>query len=439
MLTSLSTYVTIALSVLMPIANAYAQADAPTDIVEEYLASVGACFEDYRFGSVQFNFPEDQPQIRGKAGESISISGTVANTNEYPIPQGKILARVLQQDQRVAPENWHPIVGEYSLPDTYSLTPQGNVPFTFSWNIPSQAPTGIYRVEFYFVANSRYIFAGIPFVSNVSGGSALFSVEGTSDAGAVFDRSSVTLQGEKLELRSVPPILSATEAVSIATKIGATGANPISATLHTALHGWADTDGTPAISESTKDITISNTESLEIPFTWDVPRPGTFQLVLTATPTDSTLLPSIIKIRFSVEGNVQRIMYSGIGGYKADQAVITTCVANSTSGTGAGSIHTKVTSKDGSTIGESSTPVDPAVSVTTINIPRQAFSSTVQINTQAMNDQGDVIDEQTVEYTPDMFKTGGTPNTVLILLSLACVVFVLGGILFYLYKKQRAL
>ncbi len=411
--------------------------EGPGGLLGDHFDQSQKCFSDYQFGSVQFVF--DQEQIKITAGTTLEIRGTVRNTNDYPLGEGKILARVLREDNDVADKNWHPIVAEQTLPEDYSIAAKSDKSFVFQWDVPGKAPSGKYRVEFFYMAGNHTIFAGIPYVANVSGGSVLVTVdEHAAPQALTFDRSSVVLQGNGLELRAVPPVLSASEPVKGSVDLRSIGSEATSFHLKTALYSWSDTDGTPALLETNSDGTVAPDEAVSVPFEWNTPVAGVYQLVITATPNDTSILPSIIKIRFPIQGNAPRILYSGFGVFLPDHALVTTCVVNGTIGEGKGSVNTKVLA-NGVVVGDASTDSSSEMSVINLEIPRDKIAGAITIQSEARNEKGDVVDSQNVTYTPDLLPR--EPISVFWVV----IPFIIAGLIalsipvYYLMKKRNTL
>lgn len=377
--------------------------DLPSEVQEifsTYVGSRDSCLAAYQLGSVVFLFDGSVASRSFKPGQSMTISGNIQNTNPYPIAQGKVMVRILRDDTTVAAEHWHPIVAETILPNEFNLPASDSVPFTFSWAVPNGAPGGTYRAEFHFLAGGRYSMGGLSFVPNFTAGSVLFGVQTSANPAILsFDRSSVELQNEPLALRAVPPTLAAGAPVSIQVNLTASGTSaPIPATITTALYEWSDTDGEQPLQQSSEQVSITQNQPYPVQFSWENAQAGVHELVVTATPQDSSLLPSIVRVRFPVEGNTPRVVFSGVTEVTDTEAVVTTCVVNGTHGAGAGTVTTQVAS-GGNTLATATGNVDSEVlSTVQTRLALADIGDALQVSTQASNDLGQVTDDHTVSY-----------------------------------------
>jgi hypothetical protein len=386
---------------MSPVGTA-AQTDAENGPQEQgaidYLNARAECLSHYHFGSVHFVFDESDQQQTLTAGDNLEIDGQLRNMNDYPLSQTRMLVRILREDQEVADENWHPVVAEKILDEEYDLAAHESRPFDFSWLVPAHAPSGLYRAEFFYLAGDRYPIAGVPYVPNVAGGSVLFTIRDIGVAAAVsFDRSSIKLNGESIALRSIPAALSSDKPVSITVDLDAEGDAAVPLQLRSSLYEWSDIDAEPALLDSTTFLTVKPGKSIEIPFNWDKPKAGVYELVLTAAPRDQHILPSILKVRFPVAGSAPRIIYSGIGGYSDSDAIITTCVVNGTFGSPQGSITTRVVSENG-LIQEKTSAKEKYLGTMNLRIPLDQLAGVVSVEAEARNEQGEITDTHQITY-----------------------------------------
>ena len=426
-------------------------ADTDEALLLEHLSSRGDCLTEYNFGNIALDFGTWEETGSGAltAGETLRVPGTLLNRNSYPLADGRLFARVLRHDPAVADENWHPIVAETFVPGDFSLAANGQKSFDFTWPVPANAPAGIYAVEFSYLAGNRYVMAGIPYVSNFSAGSVVFEIDPAASATPLveFDRSSVTINQKALALRAVPPSLPAQQPVTVAVSLNNSGASPVTTTVDTALYAWSDTDPKAPLVHTTQQVTVGGGASQAIPFVWEQPQPGVHELVLKTTPADPAILPSIIKVRFPIEGNVPRIIFSGVTDLTTDQVLVTTCAVNGTVGSGVGSIETAVLS-NGQTLG-SSTGVTNSAQLGSVQviIPVANLGTTLDVQTVLKNEQGVITDTNTTTYTRELLfgpnaqaaPTPATPrtNNQLWLIGIGVAIVLIGGVTMLLYRHRR--
>ncbi len=389
-----------------------ASSDGAASPLAASLSERSECLSRYRLGSVQFDFGSSAHEQSVQPGEILQVTGTLRNTNAYPLPQGRIVARILRQDARVVAAHWHPIVSEQTLDGDYALGASGQRSFTFQWPVPEGAPAGLYRAEFFYLMGNRYIFSGIPYVSNFPGGTVLFSLRGTGNQKPLveFDRASVKLNGQPLALRSVPKTLSPGSPVTVTANViapPAAGAQPsvsIPVSIRTALYEWSDTDGESPLEDATNAHVLASGENLPISFRWENARPGVYELVLTATPEDPALLPSLLRVRFPIAGYTPRIIFSGVTETSQATATVATCVVNGTKGKGTGSVTTRVLSNGA--------PVREVTDDTGLTLASSVFqvavgSDALEVQTEARDEGGNVTDAHRIMYAPGTFAPLG--------------------------------
>lgn len=438
--------------------NAESATQIPPESIESlntYVDSRNACLEDYQLGSVLFTFDETDDSRIAEAGQPIAFSGTIKNTNTFPMPQGKVFVRILREDATVADENWHPIVAEFTLPEEFNIPAQGEAPFLFTWIVPTTAQTGEYRAEFNFLGAGRYSLTGLTFVPNFTGGNSPFYVKNGGSAQHLnFARDSVTLNDSPYALRSVPPQFQPGIPLTIGTSLQNAGTvEPITANVTMKLFEWSDTDGEAPVAESTQEVTIAPGQSTPLTFTWDQTLSGVYELVMTAEPLDGEAVPSILRVRFPVEGNTPRIMFSGITDVTNGEATITTCVINGTVGTGGGSVTTAAVI-NGQTLGSTTGELEAGILTTTsTTVPINDVANPLLVSTEAKDENGVVTDSHMTAYKLDELlpntenspvEAADTVNTVsdrttmwLVIAIVSIVVLILIAVIVGLVRKRK--
>ncbi|MDO8512555.1 MAG: hypothetical protein Q7S57_04735 [bacterium] len=424
---------------------------APVDLARK------ECSDRYRFGSVVFSFDQTSNNQVTNPGEKLKVTGTVKNNNEYPLPDGQVLVRVLRQDTKVEQRDWHPFVADIPMNGMMLLANESK-PFNFEWTVPALAPAGTYRVEFFYQAAGRYSMAGLPFIANATGGSVLFTVKSAGIETAVsFDRSSVLLNGKPLGLRSVPPTLATDKPVTVSAKLKLENNNKRSVNINLTkkLYNWSDADQTKPLSETTEVVTLKPGQTVPVNFQWDKPVEGVYQLQLSAQPENKQMLPSLLKVRFPVGGDSPRLIFAGVGKVNADgSAEVVACGLNGTFGETNGSVTTKIEA-DGKVLSEKTDAISKT-GMATILLPltKEQLMKSFSVSAQATNATGVVTDKHTVNYEPSMFgfKAAVTPKNVPvtpvtprnngIVYGLPIVLLVLilvGGVMLYIKKRDSGI
>lgn len=384
--------VSVAMARSVPVAVAQEE-NAADEAAISYLERRADCLSHYQFGSVHILLAPETSQRAITPGATLTLQGTVENMNEIPLVDGRIIARVLREDARVADEQWHPVVAEQVLPGDYGLRARETQPFTFTWVVPGRAPRGLYRVEFFYLAGQRFVFAGVPYVPNVVGAAHLFSVGVSSSPAAVaFDRGAVQLNGSPVALRSVPAAVEPGRTVTVSASLAAEGPGAQPVTMSTKVYDWSDTDGETALHTESASLTITPGIPNPVSLTWTPPGPGVYEVIFIATPADRHVLPSLLKVRFPVRGFAPRLLYAGLGGLTEDgQTVVTACTLNGTEGDGEGFARLRATVA-GRVLESAESAIGPDVAAVNFRIPNAHLSKAVTIEADVLNAEGVVTD-----------------------------------------------
>ena len=379
------------------------QAEENISALSGFFSSQIGCLGVYKYGSVKFNFEERNHLGTVITGDAVQVSGRVTNTNDFALPHGKIYARVLRHSAQVADDQWHPYVHEEWLPAEYPLEAGQGVDFTYDWQVPGLTPEGRYEIDFFYLANGRFVMAGVPYVVNMPGGMVIFEVKGAGVEAAVnFDRASVLVNGEPFKLRAIPDTLPANEAVKVDAMLMNDSSAAMSVKLTKELFAWSDTDReAPVATQAPEVVTLEPGKKYPVSFIWDNAMAGVHELVLTATPATPEVLPSVLRVRFPIEGNVPRIIYSGVTKIEGDTATVTTCAVNGTYGEGSGSVKTSMSAKGG-VIGEetTNTGLTSILFASTFEVPAENVlqGKATSLKVAAYDDKGTETDSATVNY-----------------------------------------
>lgn len=412
--------------------RAIAQEENAADLAAiAYLERRADCLSHYQFGSVHILLAPEISQRAITPGATLTLRGTVENTNEVPLADGRIVARVLREDARVADNHWHPVVAEQVLSGQYGLRAHETQPFTFTWVVPGRSPHGLYRVEFFYLAGNRFVFAGVPYVPNVVGAAHLFSVGISSSPAAVaFNRGVVQLNGSPVALRSVPAAVEPGRAVTVSASLTAEGSGAQPVTVNTKVYDWSDTDGEPPLHTESASLTVTPGIPTPLSLTWTPQGPGIYEVVFIATPADRHVLPSLLKVRFPVRGFAPRLLYAGLGGLTEDgQTVVTACTLNGTEGDGEGTARLRAT-VEGRVLESAESAIGPDVAAVNFRIPNARLSKAVTIEADVLNAEGTVTDRYvgTTAVRPTVLRDDPSsgrllpPNRGRIIAALATVV-----------------
>ncbi|HWQ59822.1 MAG TPA: hypothetical protein VN420_01590, partial [Candidatus Fimivivens sp.] len=143
------------------------------------------------------------------AGRTAVFSGVVKNNSDVPLSGITVLARIVRIiEPGNGSETLYSVVGERYLADGLVLQVSGEAPLEFSWDIPSNAPTGKYEAVLMATVGDR-----VDQISSVDsfsgpGGSGAFEVKGGELPDIIMDRSSLRLNGSEIPQTDALPSFS---------------------------------------------------------------------------------------------------------------------------------------------------------------------------------------------------------------------------------------
>lgn len=405
------------------------------------------CLAGYQLQSVVFGFPTSLPE-QYQAGQTLTVPLTLANRNAHALLRGRVIVQIFREEPpAVSDSQWHGLVDEIVLPEDLSLAPHASRQTTFTWQIPSQAPAGGYRLFFHYQTDSRFSISGLPYVTNVAGagGRVRFTVEQprAAESALRFNRTDVRVNGTRVVFRQPAPTFAEAKNTTVEMPLSALGPVPLQTAVQIGAYRWDTTEGaTPQpLHEETRALTLRPGARGRVAFSWTPPGPGTYTVAARATTRDPTVLPSLIKIRFSVLGFAPRLIFSGPTG----NGKITACVGNATSPAisetppGEGTLDIAVRSADGAEVGQRQSPISAfVVSGSSLTYPSDARGLTLTV--QAKDATGAVTDSYETRL-PDP-RDGGTRAAGRTLSGRAAVlallvVLALGGILLLIVIRFR--
>lgn len=161
------------------------------------------CFDYYSFGSVQANLITSV--ATAVTGTDLYFTGTLSNSNDYPVVDGTLYVKIFKGQDSENDGNGPDVVDQYAALTNLSIPANGTIPVSFTWSIPSNAVTGQYELATFFVTSERFNLHGLSFTDDIVGAAVPFYVDGERADYVAFDKTSVTVDGEKYFFASAPP------------------------------------------------------------------------------------------------------------------------------------------------------------------------------------------------------------------------------------------
>ena len=167
-------------------------------------ASTVNCFDYYSFGSVQVDVTASVQSA--VSGTPVSFVGKLKNANPYPVVGGSVYVKIFKDrgdgsKGRQRPRCRGPVLRPR---ENISIPANGEKPIEITWNVPSYAVSGSYKLATFFTVAKKFNLLGLPFTDDVVGNTAPFRVMGEQKASVAFKKDTVTVRWEPVLLRRLP-------------------------------------------------------------------------------------------------------------------------------------------------------------------------------------------------------------------------------------------
>ncbi len=96
------------------------------------------------------------------AGKNLSLAGTIWNSNQYPIPDVTIVARIVKLPKKLGSiyDTATDTVARIMPLDNLSLNASSSATFAFTWQVPADLMSGPYRVDLYLNEAGQFAVGG---------------------------------------------------------------------------------------------------------------------------------------------------------------------------------------------------------------------------------------------------------------------------------------
>lgn len=188
-------------------------------IVEELPQGQLACFDYYRFGSVQAELTATVAQT--VPGAEVTFKGNIINENDYPLIDGTLSVKIFRRDETVFAEgDGNPVVDQFTIEEGITLKAKDTKEASFTWKIPNNALGGEYYAAYFYTTSKRYNLMGLSFTDDVIGNQAPFLVTSDSDIQLIeLSKVNTAINNKNHNFAAYPLHFSNEEAVTIKTLI----------------------------------------------------------------------------------------------------------------------------------------------------------------------------------------------------------------------------
>lgn len=376
---------------------------SPAPIEESVFVTVPgtvSCFDYYRFGSVETHIAAEVASV--VSGVPIAFSGTIENTNPYPIVDGTLYVKIFRARAGGFDANGHDVVDQFVALSDVTIPARGRVPVSFSWQVPSAMRSGEYQVATFFMTSRKFNLMGLSFTDDVVGGTARFTVSGEETSGLQFDKASITVAGEDYQFASFPPRVSTSEPIEVRAIVRNTTSAPQRANVTWAVYQWDAQLRENAVQEEAQTVDVPAQGSAPVTIKIVNAQYPVYLAVGTVSWKDTK---SIVGVRFVREGqNRTRINFPGVLSYplrSGEENTIFSCLHNSGDGhiVGGGRLELTLSDMQGNLIHEYIYEGDVTGAMMGIAekfVPRRDYDRFV-LDARLYHD-GQFVDEAHLEY-----------------------------------------
>lgn len=412
------------------------------------------CFDFYHFQSVGFDLVTDRTAYQ--PGDTVTLTGTIKNSNTYPVFDGVLFARIAR-DNGQATTLGPDIIDETILAKDLVLPASGNLPVTLSWKVPAKLGPGSYVITFFFSVGSQFNLSGLPFTNEVVGGTQHFTIDGPRDAGLIWDRARTTVNGTPYKHIGNWPEFAHGDTATISQTLKNDSRTPATVTVTQELFSW---DSQPTdrssldIQEPSTDRLLSTSETITL-------APGATRTITYTTPSLS--LPvyylrtsaigngytSIINTRLLTTGlSLPRLNYVGLTTFplqKAATATLFACFHNTSQETTSGTVRLSLLDARDRVVAATATTTTFGGNIQVLPIsfvPSRAFG-TLTLSAEVLDTAGKVIDSYRTAYDCNRLPSGHVPcpdessdSFTFLVIGLGALVVALGVISFITRKPS---
>jgi hypothetical protein len=409
----------------------------PTQDTQNGLAN---CFAYYKFGSVQAHL--DAGVTKTVSGSPVTFSGTLQNTNPYPIVDGTLYVKIFRYPAAFDAQNGPDVVDQFVALDNITIPADGSVPASFSWTVPEYAQSGDYAAAMFFTTEHKFNLLGLSFTDDVTGNTAPFKVAGEQQSLVAFVKDAVTVGGAAYHFAEPPPHAGQAGDIAVEAEIANTSGAAQTPPVHWQLYSWDAQQPSNLIAESTTTVSVPAGGTASVSYTIHDTSVPVYLLVGTVTWHDTK---SIIGVRVIRDGiDKLRINFPSITAFPLQagkENTIFSCFSNSSDGTVQnGRLDLRLLDPQGNVIASSSYagPVGGnMMAIAKTFMPTKSYDA-FSIEAKLYQD-GHLVDETTVRYDCKAIDPASCSHTTSypeIIPITAAILVLLGGYVLWRRRPQ---
>ena len=303
-----------------PLALGQPMAAAPANTIN--------CFDYYSFGSVQVDVTASVQSA--VSGTPVSFIGKLKNANPYPVVGGSVYVKIFKDRGDGSKDaNGPDVVDQFYALEDISIPANGEKPIEITWNVPSYAVSGSYKLATFFTVENKFNLLGLPFTDDVVGNTAPFRVTGEQKASVAFKKEAVMVDGNRYYFAAFPPRTDAAKPVTVEATLTNTGTEGVTIPLTWTLYHWAQNDQANYLDRRVDKVIIPPGGEKKVLFIVNDAQYPVYLLEGIARWKDTS---SVINVRFVREGKDRlRINYPSLMSYpltKGQETTLFSCLHN---------------------------------------------------------------------------------------------------------------
>lgn len=410
-----------------------------------------SCFDYYSFGSLDINLTQNYNVYN--AGDPIVIRGTITNNNPYPLVGLDIKARLVKD----IPESDYfrseiIVLEDFDIAQNINIGGGKKYDIAYSHILPLNAPTGEYQMYFYAVEQDRYNISGLSFTNDIVGSQISFDVKGNERDNIYLDQTQIMVGEQPYNVMGAMNQYSTDTSIPVSIPIYNPSTESKDMTITYNLYSWDSANSKNLIDTKTEQVTVESQSEKLLTYTLDKGTLPVYYLSIESKPTNQTKDESVFKeitksnIRFMVqETSLPRLNFSTINRYplkKGEEASIVTCFNNTGEGEAPyAKIETKLKDSKGRVLAQSIYEgiISPDITAIRKTFNPKYDSNEFTLSTIMYDQNNKIIDQVDKVYScsdidPDLCHQ--KPNASALIISLATVILIGLGLLFFTRKKM---
>lgn len=287
------------------------------------------CFEYYKFQDGVIFDSLNPEKVSYQPGDNVIFSYNLISKMEAPITEGRVRVQIFYNDE-IEGET---IIDEFFLNEKISMHLGDVLEKEFLWKIPPNAKSGEYIAKTYFIVGKFFNLAGLSFLAygppGAPGALTTFNVNNTYEASRIyFSKKNTYINGKKYDFGAFFPEFEREDRIKIETELVNEGRRK-EVQLEIKIYEWDDVTEYP-LGEYSKmeNIVLESNERKKISFELPPLKPGSYQVRFIAKSGEEK---SILKVRFSIRGEMGRFIYLGLLNFpvKIGENLVFVCLSNS--------------------------------------------------------------------------------------------------------------